>query len=184
MNEDKGKDPRAPNLKVLIARLFVQGLLGRDLHTETPPSRAALSLFIRHVDGGSSYVVEQELLSLTTPTYDVEQYGIRFVASPRHADVLLLTGPLTWNMRGPTLAAFRAMPLPRCVVTVGDCADYRDGALPDTCPLAASYAVAPLPEEMRKAIACHVPGMPPAIEAIIEALQSLRSICSRRPHMV
>lgn len=172
-----------PEVKVLVLRFFLQGLLGRNLYTETRRGRPT-SLFIRHVDGGSNVFVEQELLSLTTPTYDLEQYGIRFVASPRHADVLLLTGPLTWNMQGPALEAFRAMPHPRCIVTVGDCADYRATGLPPTCPFAASYAVAPLPEEMRRAIAHHVPGLSPSPLEILRALQELRTICSATHGMV
>jgi len=139
-------------------------LLHRPEHTETSPRAAGRrSVFVRHVDGGSSNAVELELTSLTGPTYDLAQYGIRFVASPRHADVLLLTGPLTRNMLEPLRQAAAVMPEPRAIVTAGDFA----GLLSD------SYATVELPDELRRAVVAHVPGDPPEPWQLIEAVCAL-----------
>jgi len=112
-------------------------VLARGLHTETVPGAVKTSLFIRHVDGGSSNVFESELTAMTNPIYDLAQYGIRFVAAPRHADLLLLTGPLTWNMLAPAREAFAVMPEPKAIITIGDYAD-----LGGTMPAAAAPAAA------------------------------------------
>src|SRR5689334_22314504 len=80
------------------------------------------SLSIREVDAGSCNGCELEIHALNNPVYDVERFGLRFVASPRHADVFLVTGPVTWNMREALLRAYNAAPEPKWVVGVGDCA--------------------------------------------------------------
>src|SRR4051794_32026326 len=85
-------------------------------------ARLGRSLAIREVDAGSCNACELELQALTNPYYDIERFGIRFVASPRHADVLLVTGPVTHNMREALLRTYEAMPRPKWVVAVGDCA--------------------------------------------------------------
>jgi Ni,Fe-hydrogenase III small subunit len=87
----------------------VQRLLGR-------------ALAIREVDAGSCNGCELEISGLTGPVYDSERFGIRFVASPRHADVLLVTGPVTRNMAVPLRKTWEATPDPKLVVAVGDCA--------------------------------------------------------------
>jgi Ni,Fe-hydrogenase III small subunit len=89
--------------------------------------RLGRSLSIRTVDAGSCNACELELQALCGPTYDIEHYGIRFTASPRQADVLLVTGPVTVNMAEALRRTLEAMPSPRWVVAVGDCA--RDGGL-------------------------------------------------------
>lgn len=86
-----------------------QGLLGR-------------ALAIREVDAGSCNGCEVEISGLTSPVYDSERFGIHFVASPRHADLLLVTGPVTRNMEVPLRKAYDATPEPKLVVAVGDCA--------------------------------------------------------------
>jgi Ni,Fe-hydrogenase III small subunit len=157
-------------------------LLGRALYTETlPRANGKQSIFVRHVDGGSSNASELELTSLNNPVYDLAQYGIQFVASPRHADVLLLTGPLVANMLGPLQEAFAVMPEPRAIITVGDFADlggrYGQG---DEVTMAVarlfsrSYATVELPDDLRRAIIAHVPGDPPAPSQLIEVLYSIR----------
>ncbi len=151
-------------------RFFTRTLFGQGLHTETRPA-ARKSIFLRHLDGGSSNAPEVELTALNNPIYDIEQYGIRFVASPRHADVLLITGPLTWNMLASAIAAFEAMPEPKRIVTVGDCADFLNGVAP--CLFADSYAVVDLPSSMKECIVAHVPGDPPSPEAVLEVLLRL-----------
>src|ERR1700745_1782905 len=80
------------------------------------------SLAIREVDTASCNVCELEIHALNNPVYDVERFGLRFVASPRHADVLLVTGPVTRNMHEALLRTWSATPDPKWVVAVGDCA--------------------------------------------------------------
>jgi Ni,Fe-hydrogenase III small subunit len=79
------------------------------------------SLQIREVDAGSCNGCEVEITGLNSPIYDAERLGIRFVASPRHADLLLVTGPVTANMEIPLKKAYNATPEPRLVVAVGAC---------------------------------------------------------------
>src|SRR5947199_8419806 len=80
------------------------------------------SLSIREIDAGSCNGCELEIHALNNPVYDVERFGLKFVASPRHADVLLVTGPVTWNMREALLRTYNAAPEPKRVVALGDCA--------------------------------------------------------------
>jgi len=92
------------------------------------------SLAIREVDAGSCNGCELEIHALNNAFYDLERYGLRFVASPRHADVLMVTGPVTKNMREALERTWRATPDPKWMVAVGDCA--ADGHV-----FADSYAV-------------------------------------------
>lgn len=80
------------------------------------------ALAIREVDAGSCNGCEIEITGLTSPVYDAERFGIHFVASPRHADLLLVTGPVTRNMEVPLQKTYEATPDPKVVVAVGDCA--------------------------------------------------------------
>src|SRR5438876_2422050 len=80
------------------------------------------ALAIREVDAGSCNGCEIEITGLTGPVYDSERFGIHFVASPRHADMLLVTGPVTRNMEVPLRKTYEATPSPKVVVAVGDCA--------------------------------------------------------------
>ena len=125
--------------------------------------RRPRSIFIRHVDAGSCNDCELEITALSNPIHDLERFGLHIVASPRHADVLLVTGPFTRSMEAATLAAFRAMPEPRRVVTVGD------GFRPDGI-FGGSYAVMPLPDEMVPYWVMHVLGDPPSPQQILEVL--------------
>jgi Ni,Fe-hydrogenase III small subunit len=114
------------------------------------------SLAIREVDAGSCNGCELEIHALNNAFYDLERFGIRFVASPRHADVLLVTGPVTRNMREALARTHAATPDPKWVVAVGDCAF--DGGI-----FAGSYAVAGgvsavVPVDL------HVRGCPPSPE--------------------
>src|ERR1043165_8044420 len=84
--------------------------------------RLGRSLSIREVDAGSCNGCELEIHALNNAFYDVERFGLRFVASPRHADVLLVTGPVTRNMREALERTYAATPEPKWVVAVGDCA--------------------------------------------------------------
>ena len=84
--------------------------------------RLGRSLSVREVDAGSCNGCELEIHALNNAFYDLERFGIRFVASPRHADVLLVTGPVTKNMREALERTYAATPAPKWVVAVGDCA--------------------------------------------------------------
>jgi len=84
--------------------------------------RLGRSLGIRHINTGSCNGCELELRALNNVLYDLERFGLRFVESPRHADVLLVTGPLTRNLRTALEQAWDATPEPKWVVAVGDCA--------------------------------------------------------------
>ncbi len=95
--------------------------VGRALEREAG-RRLGRSLSIREVDAGSCNACELEINALNNAYYDVERFGIRFVASPRHADVVLVTGPVTKNMREALERVHRATPDPKWVVAVGDCA--------------------------------------------------------------
>jgi Ni,Fe-hydrogenase III small subunit len=123
------------------------------------------SLSIREVDAGSCNGCELEIHALNNAFYDIERFGIHFVASPRHADVLLVTGPVTKNMREALERTYNATPDPKWVVAVGDCA--RDGGC-----FRSSYAVvggvsAVVPVDL------HVPGCPPRPAEILRALIAL-----------
>src|ERR1700761_2823291 len=84
--------------------------------------RLGRSLSVREIDAGSCNGCELEIHALNNAYYDLERFGLRFVASPRHADVLLVTGPVTSNMRGALERTWRATPDPKWVIAAGDCA--------------------------------------------------------------
>src|SRR5579863_4322134 len=123
------------------------------------------SLSIRHVDAGSCNGCELEIHALSNAFYDLERFGLRFVASPRHADVLLVTGPVTKNMREALLRTYDATPAPKWVVAVGDCA--ADGGM-----FAGSYAcvggvAATIPVDL------HISGCPPRPIELLKGLLAL-----------
>ncbi|WP_053226487.1 NADH-quinone oxidoreductase subunit B family protein [Solirubrobacter soli] len=123
---------------------------------------APRSLAIRHVDAGSCNGCEHELGAVSSPFYDLPRLGLDIVASPRHADILLVTGPVTTRMAGPLRTAYDAMPEPRLVAALGDCA-LGCGVLGDPEELIGRLD-AVLPVDIR------VPGCPPTPEAIAEHL--------------
>ena len=166
-----------------MRRILFEGLVRRPL-TEAPPvaddaalaalaanvdraarRRLGRSLSIREVDAGSCNGCELEIHALNNAVYDLERFGLRFVASPRHADVLLVTGPVTRNMREALARTYQATPDPKWVVAVGDCA--LDGGL-----FSGSYAVvggvsAVVPVDL------HIPGCPPRPMQLLKGLLSL-----------
>lgn len=127
--------------------------------------RLGRSLSIRLVDAGSCNGCELELTALANPYYDLERYGIRFVASPRHADVLLVTGPVTKNMREALLRTFEATPAPKWVVAVGDCATCGGVFGANYACLGGAQAV--LPVDVR------IEGCPPTPTRLLEGLLAL-----------
>ena len=130
-----------------------------------PRSDRGRSLALRHVDAGSCNACEHELTLTSSPYYDLQRFGLGIVASPRHADVLLVTGPVTTRMREPLLVAYNAMPEPRRVAALGDCALGCNllGTAEDVVGAVESV----LPVDVR------IPGCPPAPDAIAEALLRL-----------
>lgn len=162
---------------------LLQGLLRRPATEAAPePGGAALeelgqavagairrrlgrSLSIRQVDAGSCNGCELEINALSSAYYDLERFGLHFVASPRHADVLLVTGPVTRNMAEALERTYKATPDPKWVVAAGDCA--RDGGC-----FAGSYAIvggvsAVLPVDL------HILGCPPTPVALLEGLRAV-----------
>jgi len=164
-----------------MTRLFAEGLL-RPAATEAAPAplglselgaafeaaarkRLGRSLSIRQVDAGSCNACELEIHALSNAYYDLERFGLRFVASPRHADVLLVTGPVTLNMKEALERTFAATPAPKWVVAAGVCAI--DGGL-----FAGSYACAGgvsavVPVDLT------IPGCPPSPTALLGGLLAL-----------
>jgi Ni,Fe-hydrogenase III small subunit len=163
--------------------LLFEGLARQPL-TEAPPAkdddalaelarsldraarrRLGRSLSIREIDAGSCNGCELEIHALNNAFYDLERFGLRFVASPRHADVLLVTGPVTRNMREALERTYQATPDPKWVVAVGDCA--LDGGI-----FAGSYAVmggvsAVVPVDL------HIRGCPPRPVDLLKGLLAL-----------
>ena len=164
-------------------KLLLQNLLRSPLTIPAPdPSEAALaelatkvdqtarqrlgrSLSIREVDAGSCNGCELEIHALNNAFYDLERFGFHFVAAPRHADVLLVTGPVTTNMKEALERTYAATPDPKWVVAVGDCG--RDGGV-----FAGSYAciggiAAVIPVDL------HIPGCPPTPMQLLQGLLAL-----------
>jgi Ni,Fe-hydrogenase III small subunit len=123
------------------------------------------SLAIRHVDAGSCNGCEHELTLASSPHYDLQRFGLGIVASPRHADLLLVTGAVTSRMREPLLTAYAAMPEPRRVAALGDCALGRN--LLGTNDQLVGPVDAVLPVDL------HIAGCPPTPDAIAEAILRL-----------
>jgi Ni,Fe-hydrogenase III small subunit len=127
--------------------------------------RLGRSLSIREVDAGSCNGCELEIHALNNAFYDLERFGLRFVASPRHADVLMVTGPVTRNMSEALLRTYNATPSPKWVVAVGACA--ANGGI-----FAGSYAVMPGVSSVVP-VDLHIPGCPPTPTALLQGLLAL-----------
>jgi Ni,Fe-hydrogenase III small subunit len=128
-------------------------------------ARLGRSLAIRHVDAGSCNACELELHALANAFYDLERFGLKFVASPRHADVLLVTGPVTWNMREALARTYDAMPAPKWVIAAGACA--LDGGIFANSYACAGGVAAVLPVDL------HIPGCPPSPSNLLKGLLAL-----------
>jgi Ni,Fe-hydrogenase III small subunit len=123
------------------------------------------SLSIRHVDAGSCNGCELEIHALSNAFYDLERFGFHFVASPRHADVLLVTGPVTKNMREALERTYQATPDPKWVVAVGDCA-ARGGIFEG------AYGIAGGVDDVIR-VDLHIRGCPPEPRDLLAGLLAL-----------
>ena len=142
--------------------------LKRSIAQPAPAGRGSLAL--RHVDCGSCNGCEHELTAAANPYYDLQQYGLNVVASPRHADVLLVTGAITTRMAGPLRTAYDAMPAPRLVAALGDCAIGRNvlgarselaGALDELLPVDIRIpGCPPTPAQIAEHLLAAIPGVP------------------------
>ena len=164
----------------LLRRILERGILTEDLgagELEQLGSRLAArarklfgrSLWLREVDAGSCNGCEIEIVNLTGPHYDMERFGFKIVASPRHADALLVTGPVTRNMELALRQTLEATPRPRLVIAVGDC------AITGGC-FGSSYAVVG-PVHRVVPVDLEIPGCPPTpadlLRGLLAALERL-----------
>lgn len=158
----------------LLRKILATGRVTEQAGASTGPAseprpeaatRLRGSLQVRHVDAGSCNGCELEVASMFGPVYDAERFGVRLVASPRHADALVVTGPVTRNMAVPLAKTYEATPGPKLVVALGDCAlncgAFRggygiEGAVSDVVP-----------------VDVEVPGCPPEPTVILQALRGL-----------
>ncbi len=138
--------PDAPPISPAVARREIHRVLGR-------------SLAVREVDSGSCNACELEIVALNNPVYDIERFGIHFVASPRHADMLLVTGPVTRNMELALRKTYNAAPDPKLVVAAGACAI--SGGL-----FGENYATVGAVDRVLP-VDVYIPGCPPRPEALL-----------------
>ncbi len=141
--------------------------LGLALKTEID-SIFGRSLAIREVDSGSDNSPEIELVNLTTPYYDIERFGVSFVASPRHADALAVTGAVTQNMAVAVKKTYDATPSPKLVIAIGD--DACDGGI-----FKGSYAVLGGADKVIP-VDVKIPGNPPSPKDILKGLLALMKL--------
>lgn len=139
----------------------------------TGRARLGRSLRIREVDAGSCNGCELEIHAATGPVYDLGRFGIEFVASPRHADILLVTGPVSRNMAQALKRTYDAMPHPKWVVALGDCAI--DGGCFAGGDAVLGGVRALLPVDLT------IPGCPPPPEALLSGLLTLLDLVSGGP---
>lgn len=151
--------------KILTTGRVAEPAPVRAAHQAADPGILRGSVQVRHVDAGSCNGCELEIASAFSPVYDAERYGVRLVASPRHADVLLVTGPVTRNMEDPLRKTYEATPAPKRVVAVGDCARNCGVFAGGYGVVGAVSDVVPVDVEIK--------GCPPEPDVIIAALRDL-----------
>ena len=162
-------------IKKSLATNVVTGQYPAAKAPQEPVSREAIekakpfrrSLAIREVDTGSCNACEMEMNALTNPVYDVERFGVEIAASPRHADALVVTGPVTVNMERALKDVYKQTPDPKIIIALGDCAI--------TCGMfKGSYAVTG-PVERHIPVDVRIAGCPPRPAEILEVLAELRN---------
>ncbi len=163
----------------ILKNRLIKGIVTRHIDSDTQAQAAAAgnelqalihkkfgrSLHIRQVDTGSCGACESEIIAANNPVYDLQRFGVNFVASPRHADCLLVTGPVSKNMLLALKKTYEAMPGPKFIITAGDC------ALDGGCFKDSYYTEGGVKDAFPQAL--HIPGCPPAPMDIIKALLSL-----------
>ncbi|HEU4683081.1 MAG TPA: NADH-quinone oxidoreductase subunit NuoB [Nitrospira sp.] len=142
-----------------------QKLITPESRVQAKPFRQSLT--IREVDTGSCNACEMEMNALTNPIYDIERFGVHIAASPRHADALVVTGPVTVNLEGALKDVYKQTPDPKIVIALGDCA-INCGVFKG------SYAVTG-PVERHIPVDVRIPGCPPRPAEIMKVLEELRS---------
>lgn len=135
--------------------------IGTELKDEIS-RRFKRSFHIREVDTGSCGACDSEIAAMTNPIYDIQRFGVDFVATPRHADALLVTGALSKNMEFAFMETYNAMPGPKYVITVGDCM-HNGGVFSD------SYYICRKISELVP-VSLHIPGCPPKPLDIMRAI--------------
>jgi Ni,Fe-hydrogenase III small subunit len=139
-------------------------MISREAAEQAKPFKRSLT--IREVDTGSCNACEMEMNALTNSVYDVERFGVHIAASPRHADALVVTGPVTKNMERALKDVYKATPDPKLVIALGDCA-INCGVYKD------SYAVTG-PVDRHIPVDVRIPGCPPKPVDILKTLAQLR----------
>ena len=142
-----------------------------NLLTSADAHALGRSLLIRHLDVGSNNAEEAELLALLSPYYDIGRFGIDFTASPRHADVLAITGPVTRHLKIAMERTIAAAPHPCIIVAIGDGACYGT-------PYQTTYACLGKVDDFVP-VDLYIPGDPPSPQAILEGLLSCKALLSQ-----
>ncbi len=130
------------------------------------------SLLIRHLDTGSCNAEEAELIALSNPIYDISRFGIEFTASPRHADVLAVTGPVTRHLKIAMERTYKATPNPKIVIAIGDGAC--NGSTHETTYACLGRVDQFIPVDL------YIPGNPPTPEEILKGLLACKELLSKK----
>ena len=163
---------KAPRIKAIDIDSLLKDLSrikALDKNTKAALSR---SLIIRHLDTGSCNAEEAELLALSNPFYDIARFGIEFTASPRHADVLTVTGPVTRHLKIAMEKTYNAMPKPKIVIAIGDGAC--NGSIYEKTYACLGRVDKFLPVDI------YIPGDPPSPEQILKGLLTCKVLLAQK----
>lgn len=147
----------------MLKKLLKTGIVTEtDAENKKMKEKHQLSLHLRHLDAGSCNGCDFELMQLTNPIYDIQQYGIDIVASPRHADGVIVTGSVTHNLKEAVMKTYEAVPEPKYVIAIGDCACGRGIIGKNYAGHSSLHDVLPVDIE--------IPGCPPSPKEIIDTV--------------